>query len=115
MPPDLASLARARFDSSLTKAEIELVQRSPKGEFAVCGPNMDDQHPNNNPSKAGDWPEARHIRAALIRWLCADVEAKQFVDSRGLQVYGAKITELWTSPTWPFRFLSCYRNLTSLV
>ena len=66
MPPDLESLARARFDSPLTKAEIELVQRSPKGEFAVCGPNMDDQHPHNNPSNAGDWPEARHIRAALI-------------------------------------------------
>lgn len=93
MPPDLESLARAHFDSPLTKAEIELVQRSPKGEFAVCGPNMDDQHPNNDPSKAGDWPEARHIRAALIRWLCADEEAKQFMDSRGLQIYGAKITD----------------------
>jgi hypothetical protein len=45
MAPDLESLARARFDSPLTKAEIELVQRSSRGEFAVCGPNMDDQHP----------------------------------------------------------------------
>src|SRR5260370_29325095 len=89
---NLESLARARFtDPPLTKAEIELVQRSPKGEFAVCGPNSDEKHPDNDPSKAGDWPEDRHIRAALIRWLCADPKAKQIVDSRGIQVYGAKI------------------------
>jgi hypothetical protein len=65
---DLESLARARFtDSPLTKAEIELVHQSPKGELAVCGPNTDNQHSDNDPSKAGDWPKDRHIRAAMIR------------------------------------------------
>lgn len=94
MTPDLESLARARFrDSPLTKAELELVHRSPKGEWTVCGPNMDDQHSDNDPSKANDWPEDRHIHAALIRWLCVDREAKQLVDSRGIQVYGAKISD----------------------
>jgi len=35
---------------------------------------------------------ARKINSALIRWLCADAEARAYVDSFGVQVRGAEIT-----------------------
>jgi len=91
----LEALAHARFtDPPLTAAEIKLVRAAPKGEFAVCGPNMDNDDPQNDPSKADtDWNEDRHIRAALIRWLCVDAQAKELVDPKGVQIYGAKITD----------------------
>jgi hypothetical protein len=54
---------------------------------------MDDKHPDNDPNKAGNWSEHRHIRAALIHWLCVNRIASQCIDSRGIQVYGAKIPD----------------------
>jgi sRNA-binding regulator protein Hfq len=88
----LETLARARF-TKLTAAEINLLQAAPKGEFAVCGPNMNDDDPANDPSKAEKWGEDRQIRADLIRWLCVDRQAKELVDPKGIQAYGAKIPD----------------------
>ena len=89
---DLETLARARF-TKLTAAEIKLLQAAPKAEVAVCGPNANDDDPANDPSKAGEWGEARQIRADLIRWLCIDRHAKELVDPKGIRAYAAKIPE----------------------
>ncbi len=89
--PDLETLARAHFED-LTEAELKLLRAAPKGEVAVCGPNDDDEHPANDPAKAGEWGPDRQIRAGLIRWLCVDRDAKEQVDPMGIQAHGAKIT-----------------------
>jgi hypothetical protein len=90
---NLISLARKRF-KDLTAAEIQLLTKADKGEFAVCGPNMSVTDPGNDPSKAEhDWGEDRSIHANLIRWMCVDRQAKELVDPKGIQIYGAKILD----------------------
>lgn len=89
---DLEALARAHF-TKLTAAETKLLRAAPKGDFAVCGPNMNDDDPANDPSKAEKWGTDRQIRANLIRWLCVDRQAKELADPKGIQAYGAKIPE----------------------
>ncbi len=87
---DLESLAHERF-SALTAAEIELLRKADKGEFASCGPSMYDDDPANDPSKADEWGHDREIRADLVRWLCVNRAAKEMVDPKGIQIYGARI------------------------
>jgi sRNA-binding regulator protein Hfq len=89
---ELESLARARFPD-LTAAEIKLVRAASKGEFAVCGPNVNWNDPANDSSEAEGWGPERQIRADLIRWLCVDRRAKKLVDPKGIQVFGAKIPD----------------------
>jgi hypothetical protein len=86
--PDLESLIRDRY-SNLTEAEINLSRAAGKGEIAACGPNRPIDDLTNNPSS---WLPERRIRADLIRWLCVDRYAKEFVDPRGIQVIAAKIS-----------------------
>jgi hypothetical protein len=88
----LELLARSRFGATLTPGELKLMRAAPNGDTAVCGPNDNDEDPNNDPSKADqEWHE-REIRAEVIRWLCVDEKAKYTVDPMGISVYGAKIT-----------------------
>ena len=89
---DLEALARARF-TDLTDAEIKLLSAAPDGEVAVCGPNSKNDDPANDPSKADEWGADRQIRADLIRWLCVDQQAKELVDPKGIQAYGANIRD----------------------
>jgi hypothetical protein len=89
-PPDLDTLARARF-GELSQAEVRLLAAIPNGRFAVCGPNMSDADPVNDPANSGTWAADRDIRADLIRWLCVDRIARELVDPMGIQVYGARI------------------------
>jgi hypothetical protein len=94
MPPEdhlLVALARTRF-TDLTDAEFKLLRAASRGEFAVCGPNMNDKDPANDPSKADEWGKNREIHAELIRWLCINRQAREFVDPKGVQAYGAKVT-----------------------
>jgi hypothetical protein len=88
----LESLARALF-IDLTPAEIKLLQAAPTGDCAVCGPNNRDDDPLNDPAKADEWGQERRVRPDLIRWICVDRQAKEIVDPRGIQIYGAKISE----------------------
>ena len=89
--PSLKSLAQ-EFFSDLTVAEQKLVETAPVGQFAVCGPNSQDSDPANSPRNADNWGNERQIRADLIRWICRDASAKELVDPKGIQVYGAKLT-----------------------
>ena len=87
---DLLPLASARF-GNLSPAEVKLLAAVRRGELAVCGATADNADPANDPRKADNWPTDRDIRADLIRWLCVDHAAKDLVDPKGIQVYGARI------------------------
>ena len=88
----LSALAQSRF-GVLSSAETRILSAAPKGEGALCGPNYSDSDPGNDPSKANEaWGPERVIRAEIIRWLCADRVARDLVDSKGIRVYGARIT-----------------------
>ncbi|HTQ97204.1 MAG TPA: hypothetical protein VMH89_10375 [Candidatus Acidoferrum sp.] len=89
-PQQLLMLAEGRFPS-LREAERALLLAIPAGEMAWCGPTPKDFDPANNPAKADSWGPERSIRAGLIRWLCIDREARNFVDPRGIQAHGARI------------------------
>jgi len=87
---DLIALARAQF-APLREAEEKLLRAAPAGEMAWCGPSKKDADPTNDARKSDMWGEARAIRAELIRWLCIDREAREYVDQRGIQAHGARI------------------------
>jgi len=107
---DLASLAQTRF-GALTAAETNLLEKCPKGQLAVCGPNNNLNDPANDPNDAHNWGQNRSIRGELIAWLCADREASQLVHHSGIQIMGAVITgpiELVSVPIqFPLVFASC--------
>jgi hypothetical protein len=87
---ELIRLAETRFQP-LREAELKLLRAAPLGEVAWCGSSQKDFDPANDPAKANAWSNDRSIRAALIRWLCIDREAREYVDPRGVQVHGARI------------------------
>ena len=86
----LERMAQAKF-GNLSACEQKLIETVPAGENVFCGtvPKADD--PSNDPSRADQWDHSREVRAAVIRWLCADRDARQLVDPRGIQLTGAKI------------------------
>jgi hypothetical protein len=86
----LTFLARASF-SDLTAAESKLLEAAPVGGFAVCGPSLQDSDPANYPRDANNWGKQRQIRSELIRWICRNPNARDLVDPKGIQVYGAKL------------------------
>lgn len=103
---ELERLARARFtDPPLSEAEQKLVRAAPKGEFAICGPKVKRDDPAYDPSKAEEWGGDREIRAELIRWLCVNRRAKELVDPRGIQLFGAMVSDSLDldNVTIPFR------------
>lgn len=89
-PDDLLELAQAKF-APLREAEEKLLRAAPQGEVASCGPNRKDFDPANDARRANNWGAERSIRAALIRWLCVDRNARELIDPRGIQAHGAKI------------------------
>lgn len=90
IPEALLKLAETRFHP-LSNAERLLLAAVSAGDTAWCGPTPKDFDPANNPAKADSWGPERTIRANLIRWLCIDREARNFVDPRGIQAHGARI------------------------
>jgi len=92
----LLLLASAQFPN-LTAAERSLLWFSDalnidRGAIAVAGPNSNPADPGNDPAHAGNWDEQRNVRAALIRWMCADRRAIELEDPGGIRVMGARIT-----------------------
>ncbi|MGB9513085.1 MAG: hypothetical protein WBU20_15475, partial [Candidatus Acidiferrum sp.] len=87
---ELIRLAELRFPA-LREAERKLLRAAPLGEVAWCGTSPKDFDPGNDPAKANAWGSERSIRAALIRWLCIDREAREYVDPRGAQLHGARV------------------------
>jgi hypothetical protein len=115
-PTDLETLARARF-TNLTEAELRLLRLAPTGKIAGCGQSMNIDDLDNDPSKADAWSMDREVSADLLRWLCADRIAREFVDPKGIQVMGAKITGVLDLSylTIPFRLALWNCRLTNGV
>jgi len=94
----LVGLAAAEFPN-LTRAERDLLEFADRGninrgEFAIAGTSTAPLDPSNDPAHADEWPQARSIRASLIRWLAVDQRASQQVDPNGVRVLGARIEGL---------------------
>jgi hypothetical protein len=87
---ELIRLAEIRFPA-LREAELRLLRATPLGEIAWCGTSQKDFDPGNDPAKSSAWGAERSIRAGLVRWLCIDREAREYVDPRGVQVHGARV------------------------
>lgn len=97
---ELQRLARAEFND-LGPAETRLIACATTIEVAYAGPNREPDHASNDPkfSESGDaatktasWGTDRNVRAELIRWLCIDDQATKLIDPRGLQLFGARVT-----------------------
>jgi len=69
-------------------SDIDNVDRA---EFAIAGTSSNPDDPSNDPAHADEWPASRQIRAALIRWICVDYEARNLIDPEGIRVVGARI------------------------
>ena len=98
--PDASSrllrLASEQF-GNLTAAERSLLWFSDamnidRGAIAVAGPSSNPADPGNDPAHVGEWDAQRNVRAALIRWMCADRRAIELEDPGGIRVMGARIT-----------------------
>jgi hypothetical protein len=88
---ELVKLGLAKF-TELSESELKVLVAVTSGEYAYCGPSRDDNHPDNNPESADNWGVERDIRAELIRWLCISRDAAAWLDPRGLQVHGTRIS-----------------------
>ncbi len=86
----LERMARANF-GALSEAELKLVHAAPRRALLWVGPTNNINSPANDPAHASEWPPARTIRAALIRWLAADPAARPYVHPSGVGVAGAKV------------------------
>lgn len=107
---DLEKLARSRF-AELSKAELQLLYSSTKGEIAYCGPSKNDADSANDPHRADRWSSERGVRAELVRWLCVSSEAAKTVDPRGIHVYAGRVTGKLdlsdVTVNFPLRFERC--------
>ncbi len=86
----LEQLARSNF-GDLDDAELKLVHAAPQRALMWAGPNNDASSPVNDPSNASEWPRTRTIRAALLRWIVADPQARPYVHPSGVGIGGAAI------------------------
>ena len=92
----LVTLAAAQFPN-LTKAERTLLwfvdgDNIDRGEIAVAGLSSNPADPSNDPAHADKLETQRNVRAALIRWMCAEHRAMDLEDPKGIRVIGARIT-----------------------
>ncbi len=92
----LEELARKKFPD-LSEAEKRVVQHAPDGAVADCR----DLGGGSDPARADTWPEARSVRAELIRWLCVDREAREQVNPRGVRIGGARACSRTNSVIFP--------------
>jgi hypothetical protein len=111
-PPALEDLAHRKF-GDLTEAERKMLRALPDGVLANCGDpakGLDD--PANDPEYAGMWDTDHEIRAALIRWLCVNQDARRRIDAQGIVVQCAKIHGLldlsFVSVDLPLVLLRCW-------
>jgi hypothetical protein len=110
----LEEMAREKF-LPLSEAEERVVRAAPEGMIADCsdlGGGHEPEKADGSPKALDEkWPDARNVRADLIRWLCVDREAREQVDPRGVWIRGARITGAldlsFTNVPFPLLLLSC--------
>jgi len=84
----LLELAKAAFPN-LSEAEEKMLRASARGEVALCGGEAEDK--GDNVPDAASWGKERTIRAAILRWLSTEREARDLVDPKGVRLAGAKV------------------------
>src|ERR1700722_3704362 len=93
----LEALAQARF-SKLSPAEIAVISKSLAGEKALCvsfSNHIDiNKEPDSleNPRYGLSWSGDRVVRGEVLEWLCTSDEARALVHSKGIQLWGARIS-----------------------
>jgi len=85
----LLKLARAAF-ADLSEAEKKVVAAAADGQMADLSSS---DAAKNDPEKADAWGNERTVRAAVIRWLCTDGQARPLIDPQGVQAQGIKVTD----------------------
>ena len=105
---ELERLARAGF-GTLSDAELKLVHAAPRRALVWLGPSTDIDDAVNDPARAAQWPRSRAVRAALIRWLAADPQARRYVHPSGIGFGGAAVTGQldfsYLTLSWPLTIL----------
>jgi hypothetical protein len=93
----LLKLANRAGVSDLSDCERKLLESLSTGEFADCSSKAKDDERDkdgqNDPSKGDKWPDSRRIRAKLIEQLLVNEAALKLINSKGILIRGAKITE----------------------
>jgi len=84
----LLELAKAAFPD-LSEAEEKMLRAAAKGEDALYA-DLAEIKENKLPDPQS-WGKDRTLRAAILRWLCTEGEARHLVDPTGLRVVGAKV------------------------
>ena len=84
----LLGLAKAVFPN-LSEAEEKMLRAAAKGEDALCGGTAEDK--GDNVPDAGSWGKERTVRAAVLRWLCTERQARDLVGPKGVQLAGARV------------------------
>jgi hypothetical protein len=106
---ELERLARANFDA-MSEGELKLVHAAPRRALIWLGPNNNIDDPANDPAHAEQWPPSRTVRAALIRWLASDAQARRYVHPSGIGFGGAVVTGQldlsYLTLSWPLTILS---------
>jgi hypothetical protein len=106
---ELERLARASF-GTLSEAELKLVHAAPRRALVWLGPSTNIDAPVNDPAHAEQWPPSRVVRAAFLRWLAADPQARRCVHPSGIGFGGAFVRgELdlsYLTLSWPLTILS---------
>jgi hypothetical protein len=92
----------------LKPSEIYMLEQVEKGEpadYRIGDKEKDD------PANSKEWGEERIIKAGVIEWICTNKNATAVISTRGLNVFGAKITErirlLYAMIDFPLMFDYC--------
>lgn len=94
---NLEELAKAHFQRDFTTAEHNLLTSAPLGQMAYPVPQERRAELSIGPDKSEKsdgnpgWGPERDIAADLIRWMCIDRNAREQIDSQGIQLVGARI------------------------
>lgn len=95
----LIQLAARKFPA-LTACELTVLHGAAAGADSSCAPstskNQDagQREQLNDPARGAQWSSDREVRAALLRWLFLDRQARQYLDPAGVRIREARIPDL---------------------
>lgn len=106
----LLSLATKVFPQIASyPAELQLIKETPTSKADV---DYLDAEKYPDPSATATIARAREVRAKVLRWLCADSEARKLVDPSGVRVVGAQVSGKlnldFAEIAFPLSFQACW-------
>jgi len=87
----LVVMAQERFGVALSAAERKMLEGAPDRMIPWVGPDTDPNNPANDAGRGDKWGPDRTIRAELLKWLCTDPAALQYVHESGPSLAAARI------------------------